>query len=169
MEHREDGGQDGLRPEDRALLGSVAGARRYPLVRLELRSSRERELRSTALNHVRLERPDEGMEALRARGEALARLEEAGLIRLDYRPAVTVAADYAVYRESDVYHRLCELVAEGKTRPGFLFDTPHIRRGRAVLTARGRRLLAREQRPAAAGDAESRQSENGKDGTEDVV
>ena len=133
-----------LRPEDRALLEEIAGAKRYPIVRLKLWSSRERELRSTALNHMRLERADEPMAAVKARGEALARLERDGLILLDYRPAVTVAADYAVYRESAVYRQLCEMVEEGKTRPGFLFDTPHIRRGRAVLTARGRRALTGE-------------------------
>ncbi|HJD23169.1 MAG TPA: hypothetical protein H9694_03375 [Firmicutes bacterium] len=132
---------DSLSPEDRALLATIAGVKRYPLVRLELRSSRERELRSTALNHVRLENPDEPMAAIKARGQALARLEQAGLIKIDYRPAVTVAADYAVYRQSAVYRELCALVEEGKGRPGFLFDTPHIRRGRAVLTPKGRRIL----------------------------
>lgn len=133
--------ESGLRPEERELLTTIAGVKRYPLVRLELWSSRERELRSTALNHVRLEHAEEPMAIVKRRGETLARLEQEGLILLDYRPAVTVAADYAVYKESAVYRQLCELVEEGKNRPGFLFDTPHIRRGRAVLTAKGRLAL----------------------------
>lgn len=130
-----------LSPEERALLESIAAAKRYPVVRFELWSSRDRELRSTALNNVRLEAADEPMETVKARGDKLARLAEAGLIRLDFGPAVTAASDYAVYGRSAVYALLCGMVEEGKGRPGFLFDTPHIRRGRAVLTAKGRRFL----------------------------
>ena len=134
-----------LSPEERALLESVAASKRYPVVRFELWSSRDRELRSTALNNVRLEAADEPMETVKARGDKLARLTEAGLIRLDFGPAVTVASDYAVYGRSAVYALLCGMVEEGKGRPGFLFDTPHIRRGRAVLTARGRRFLEKTE------------------------
>ena len=126
-----------LSPEERALLESVAAAKRYPVVRFELWSSRDRELRSTALNNVRLEAADEPMETVKARGDKL--------IRLDFGPAVTVASDYAVYGRSAVYALLCGMVEEGKGRPGFLFDTPHIRRGRAVLTARGRRFLEKTE------------------------
>ncbi len=130
-----------LSPKERTLLESIAAAKRYPVVRFELRSSRERELCSTALNNVRLEAADEPMETVKTRGETLARLADAGLIRLDFGPAVTVASDYAVYGRSAIYALLCEMVEEGRSRPGFLFDTPHIRRGRAVLTAGGRRFL----------------------------
>ena len=48
--------------EEKELLKRIGQAPRFPIVRFELRSSRERSLISTALNHVYLERETDSME-----------------------------------------------------------------------------------------------------------
>ena len=44
-----------LSPDEKNFIFQIANRIRYPIVRLELRSSKERSLISTALNHVHLE------------------------------------------------------------------------------------------------------------------
>ena len=62
--------------EEKQLLKEISGANRYPVCRFELRSSREDELISTALDAVHLERQDEEMEPVKARARLLKSLEE---------------------------------------------------------------------------------------------
>ena len=121
------------------LLQEIAQSRRYPVVRFELRSSKDRSLRSTALSHVRLQTPDEGLEEIKVRGAALQELEQAGLIVIDYSLPVTLTSDYAVYQESAAFQLLQKTVEEGKKHPDFLFDQAVIRRGMARITSRGRK------------------------------
>ena len=70
--------------EEKQLLKEIADANRYPVCRFELRSSREDELISTALDAVHLERQDEEMEPVKARAQLLKSLEEKGLLVLYY-------------------------------------------------------------------------------------
>ena len=111
--------------EEKQLLKEIAGANRYPVCRFELRSSREDELISTALDAVHLERQDEEMEPVKARAPLLKSLEEKGLLVL-------------YYHDSDLFHLLEQLVAEGSQREGYLFDYAFVKRGMAVLTCKGK-------------------------------
>ena len=86
--------------------------------------------------------PDDTMETVKARAALIREAEENGLVRADYALPVTARSHYAVYLESRLYADLCQMVEEGKSRPGFLFDIPYIKRGVLTLTAKGRRLLA---------------------------
>lgn len=135
-----------ITPAQEALLRDIAGRRRYPVVRLELRSSREPALCSVALREVHMETGRETMEEVKARAALLAELAEKGLIRLRYGLFVTVAADYAVYPVSGIFAMLCELVEEGREQEGFLFDTAGITRGAAELTQAGRGILQQRGR-----------------------
>ena len=51
-----------LSPDEKNFIFQIANRIRYPIVRLELRSSKERSLISTALNHVHLETKYDSME-----------------------------------------------------------------------------------------------------------
>lgn len=126
-----------LTEEDSQMLKEIAEVKRFPIVRFELRSSKDESLRSIALPNVRITKPDDTMELVRERGDALQRLKNDGCVILDFHPAAVVAADYAVYKESALYAQLCEAAEEGKKRPDFLFDIPWIKKGRAVLTEKG--------------------------------
>ena len=115
-----------------------------PIVRFELRSAKESSLRSTALNHVWMTAADDDMETVKARSACIARAAEQGWLRLSYALPVTRQRDYALYARSTLYASFCDMVREGAGRPGFLFDTPFLKRGEARLTAAGRRILEEE-------------------------
>lgn len=137
-----------LSTDEIRFLRRVSVMPRFPLVRYELRSSRERSLSSIALNHVFLKRPTDTMEQVKERAAVIQGLEEKGLVSLDYHLFVTVRSDYRVYEESRIFSELCDLVMEAKYRPGYLFDTAYVKRGMATLTPAGRAVLERllEQR-----------------------
>lgn len=113
--------------------------RPLPVARFELHSSADPGLVSTALNHVYMTSPEDSMERVRETAARLSRLKELGLIELIYRPFATAPAAYAVYEQSALFAQLKSLTEEGRTRPGFLFDTPAVCRGLAVPTGPRRR------------------------------
>ena len=116
--------------EEKQLLKEIAGANRYPVCRFELIS--------TALDAVHLERQDEEMEPVKARARLLKSLEEKGLLVLYYDLKSYVKKDYQPYHDSDLFHLLEQLVAEGSQREGYLFDYAFVKRGMAVLTCKGK-------------------------------
>ena len=65
-----------LTAEEAALLRKIGQSRRYPVCRFELRSTREEELVSTALNAVHLESAQDTMDSIKARAALLLKLEE---------------------------------------------------------------------------------------------
>lgn len=127
-----------LKTEEKELLLEIAVAKRYPVVNFEMHSSKEFSLRTTVLPDVHLKAAGESMEVIKARGVQLKNLMEAGYISIDYRPAVYVVSDYTVYSQSSVYKQLKEMARESKKKPDYLFDIPHIKKGRAVITDKGR-------------------------------
>lgn len=130
-----------LLSEEKGLLLEIAVAKRYPVVNLEMHSSKESSLRTTVLPNVHLKATGETMEVVKARGEQLKKLAEGGFIEIDFRPAVYVASDYTIYSESSIYKQLKEMAKESKKKPDFLFDIPHIKKGRAVITDKGREAV----------------------------
>ena len=80
--------------EEKEVLQQIHAAVRYPVCRFELRSSREEELRSTALDAVHLTDEKEGMESVKHRAELLKSLEEKGLIVLFYHLKTFAKGDY---------------------------------------------------------------------------
>ncbi|MFR3552482.1 MAG: hypothetical protein ACLTWW_08760 [Negativibacillus sp.] len=49
-----------------------------------------------------------------------------------------VKKDYQPYHDSDLFHLLEQLVAEGSQREGYLFDYAFVKKGMAVLTCKGK-------------------------------
>lgn len=128
--------------EDMELLKDIAEQKRYSIVRFELASSKEETLRMIALPNVHLKYENEPIEVVKARGAALRRLQENGVITIDFRPGIFVTADFELYPKSDLYAQLCELAEKAKGRHGYLFDIPLIKKGRVALTEKGRSALA---------------------------
>lgn len=126
-----------LTEQAQKLLEQIRRAERYPVVRLELRSTKDKALISTALPDVHLNTAQDTMDEVKARAASLKELERGGYIRIQYSLFVTVSADYAVYYQSDIFKLLSAMVEDGKKREDFLFDTPFIKRGRVVLTSCG--------------------------------
>ena len=112
-----------LPPDEKNFIFQIANSIRYPIVRLELRSSKERSLISTALNHVHLETKQDSMEVVKQRASILQSLCEKGFIEISYKVFITVQSDYAIYDGSDIFLSLHQLVEQGKiyqTRTGYV-------------------------------------------------
>ena len=133
-----------LSPDENNLIFQIANSTRYPIVRLELRSSKERSLISTALNHVHLETKHDSMEVVKQRASVLQSLCEKGFIEISYKVFITVQSDYAIYGVSDIFLLLHQLVEQGKKNPDYLFDIPYIKRGQVILTEMGKSYVAQD-------------------------
>lgn len=133
-----------LSPDENNLIFQIANSTRYPIVRLELRSSKERSLISTALNHVHLETKHDSMEVVKQRAFILQSLCEKGFIEISYKVFITVQSDYAIYEVSDIFLLLHQLVEQGKKNPDYLFDIPYIKRGQVMLTEMGKSYVAQD-------------------------
>lgn len=123
--------------QEKKILEQIKQTRRYPVCRFELRSSKEEDLVSTALNSVHLTDEHESMESVKARAALLKSLEEKGLIVINYSLKTFIKGDYLCYHHSDIYHELEQLVQEGGKREGYLFDYSFVKKGQAVLTVKG--------------------------------
>lgn len=131
-----------LTPDEKNLFFQIANSTRYPVVRLELRSSKERSFISTALNHVHLETKHDSMEVVKQRAAILQSLCDKGLIEISYKVFITIKSDYEMYYVSNIFALLNQLVEEGKKNPDYLFDIPYIKRGQVMLTEMGRSYIA---------------------------
>jgi hypothetical protein len=131
-----------LTEDEKSILRDMRDEKRFPIVRLELHNSEEKELKSIALNYVRITDPEDSMELVKARGAALKSLMERGLVFIDYTVRVWVSGDYDVYYKSKIYELLCHTVMESAKQPNALFNLPYMRKGYAQLTVRGRKLAA---------------------------
>ena len=118
-----------LTQTERELLQAVRSAKRFPLVRFELRNSEEPELRSIALNHVYITDPEDSMELVKERSAALESLRRRGMVRISYALPAYVQSDYQIYYRSKLYELLCHTVLEAQGKPGFLFNLPAMRFG----------------------------------------
>lgn len=127
-----------LTPDEKNLFFQIANSTRYPVIRLELRSSKERSFISTALNHVHLETKHDSMEVVKQRAAILQSLCDKGLIEISYKVFITIKSDYEIYDVSDIFVLLNQLVEEGKKNPDYLFDIPYIKRGQVMLTETGK-------------------------------
>lgn len=128
-----------LSRSEAALLARFAQSPYLPLTRFLAHSSREEELEAVGLSAVFLE-DGAGEDRVRETGRLLEHLEELGLVTLDYDIPLS-NYDYAFYEASGLYARFRETVAEGRARPGFLFDTPALEKGSMALTDLGRAVL----------------------------
>lgn len=130
-----------LSDEEIEVLLKIQNSRRFPIVRFELHCTTEKDLVSTALNHVWITDPQDSMETVKARSVLLQNLQDKGIIRISYSLKAWVASDYKIYYASKLYEMLCHMVMEGAENPGFLFDMPYMKRGTVTLTRSGFRAI----------------------------
>lgn len=123
------------------LLREIEDSRRFPIVRFELKSSKEDDLISTALNHVRITDAEDSMEKVKALSAILLSLDEQALVDINYNVFLTARSDYQVYYDSKLYKMLCQMAEEAKARPEYLFDIPSIKKGVVTLTKKGEKVL----------------------------
>lgn len=132
-----------LSEKESLLLEKIALSKRFPIARFELRSTKDNQLRSTALNNVILFHKNDSMEKVKEYGSILTSLEGKGLINIDFTLKVAVSSDYEIYYQSSVYGMLCELAEQAKGKKDFLFDIPAIKKGLVKLTPLGKSYLSK--------------------------
>lgn len=88
------------------------------------------------LEPVYLGTPEDTMEDVRALGEELNALEEAGLLTLDYDIPLR-DYPYTEYHTATLYAYFRETVAEAAGRPGATGDTPLLLLGSMAITEAG--------------------------------
>lgn len=130
-----------LTQEEKQILLDIGREKRFPIARLEMHNSEQDELVNIALNYVRITKPEDSMETVKARSAAIKSLMEQGLVFIDYTVRVWVSGDYDVYYKSKIYELLCQTVMEGAKQPNALFNLAFLRKGYATLTRKGEKLV----------------------------
>jgi len=129
-----------LTEEEKNILLDMENAKRFPIVRLEMHNSEQKELVNIALNYVRITDENDSMEVVKERGAALKSLMEKGLVFIDYTVCIWVSGDYDVYYKSKIYELLCHTMMENAKRPNPAFNLPYMRKGYAQLTRKGEKV-----------------------------
>lgn len=112
-----------------------------PVARFTLEDSREQDFISTALAPVFIRAVGDDMATVKEAGSFLQKLEEMGLITLDYDMPLDEYG-YEEYKESSLYQYFRDTVAEGAAKPGFIGDTPVLDLGSMALTEAGVQIAA---------------------------
>lgn len=79
------------------------------------------------------------MKTVKEAGTFLQKLEDLGLITLDYDMPLK-GYSYEEYKTSTLYEYFRATVAEGASRPNFLGDTPVLELGSIALTEEGKKI-----------------------------
>ena len=112
-----------------------------PVARFTLTDSREKDFASTALAPVFIRSLSDDMATVKEAGTFLQKLEDLGLITLDYDIPLD-GYGYEEYTESAIYEYFRATVAEGASKPGFLGNTPLLESGSMALTEIGKQIAA---------------------------
>ncbi len=114
--------------------------RRYlPVARFSVEDSREEDFIATALAPVFIRSTADDIAMVKEAGAFLQRLEDMGLITLDYDIPLD-RYGYEEYKGSALYEYFCSTVTEGATKPGFLGNTPVLELGSMALTDAGEKI-----------------------------
>lgn len=112
-----------------------------PLARFILTDSREQDFIATALAPVFIRNVSDDMATVKEAGAFLQKLEDMGLITLDYDIPLS-GYGYEEYKSSALYEYFCKTVAEGAGKPGFLGDTPELELGSMAPTKAGEQVAS---------------------------
>lgn len=110
-----------------------------PVARFTVTDSKEDDFVSTALAPVFIQSETDDMQTVKVAGAFLQKLEDLGLITLDYDIPLN-GYSYEEYKSSELYKYFCDTVAEGATKPNFLGDTPLLELGSMALTDEGKKI-----------------------------
>ena len=125
----------------KAFLHQLGHKHYLPVARFTIKNSRQEDFVSTALAPVFLRSAADDMKTVKEAGAFLQRLEDLGLITLDYDIPLN-GYGYEEYKASALYEYFRATVAEGASRPNFLGNTPVLELGSIALTEAGEQIAA---------------------------
>lgn len=119
--------------EEREFLLELIERQFLPMAQFVVKSSHTHEFEMVALSPVYLEDGGATMEEVRQTGDMLLRLEDLGLLTLDFDVPMD-GGSYEIYEESALFAYLKETVAEGAKLGSYLGDIPVVERGSIGIT-----------------------------------
>lgn len=125
----------------KAFLHQLSHRHYLPVARFSVKDSRETDFIATALAPVFIQSTSDDMAMVKEAGVFLQKLEDMGLITLDYDIPLN-RYSYEEYKGSALYEYFRATVAEGATKPDFLGDTPVLDLGSMALTEAGEKIAA---------------------------
>jgi hypothetical protein len=122
-------------------LHQLSHSHYLPVARFTITDSREEDFSLTALAPVFLRSAADDMKTVKEAGAFLQKLEDLGLITLDYDIPLN-RYGYEEYKASALYEYFRETVAEAASKPNFLGNTPVLELGSIALTEAGEQIAA---------------------------
>lgn len=123
----------------RDFLHQLSHSHYLPVARFIVKDSRDEGFVSTALAPVFLRSAADDMQTVKEAGAFLQRLENMGLVTLDYDIPLN-GYGYEEYKVSALYEYFRATVSEGASRPNFLGNTPVLELGSIALTEVGEKI-----------------------------
>ncbi|NCB64297.1 MAG: hypothetical protein EOM52_12005 [Clostridia bacterium] len=140
--HREHRPADTAVTENQAaFLHQLSHNHYLPVARFVAEDSRQDDFSIIALAPVFLRSAADEMDTVKEAGAFLKKLEDMGLITLDYDIPLDGYA-YDEYKGSALYAYFCDTVREGAKMPDFMGDTPILELGSMALTEAGEKIAA---------------------------
>ena len=125
-----------LTTEEVNYLRILSETKELPVTRFLMRSSNSEHIESVALAPVHLMSEADSMNTVKLRASALTKLEEYGLVDLDYDTPILLC-DYGMHERSELYAFFVKTLEEGKANPDFVFDVPALEKGKSMLSEMG--------------------------------
>lgn len=130
--------------EEADILFKLVRHNYLPVCQFVMGISTEEEMKVVALSPVLISHTNDDINTVRGRGKILLALEQKGLIALDYDIPLG-SYDYGDYKKSPAFTYFMEMINEGKSKEGFLFDTAELETGSIALTDLGKMIVGEIQ------------------------
>lgn len=107
-----------------------------PVAQCVIKSSTEHSFSVVAISPMFIRNPSDSLELVKEAGEFLLKLENQGLIEIDFDIPLN-GYEYLEYKNSEVYKYFSETINDAPKDRGFLGDTPTLELGSMVITKAG--------------------------------
>lgn len=140
--HREVKPLEGMTARQQNILLELHARHYLPVASFVVAKAGDEERFAVLMEPVYLGSKDDALEDVKALGEELLLLEDAGLLTLDYDIPLR-AYPYQEYHDAALYDYFKRTVAEAAARPDATFDTPQMQLGSMAITEAGEETVRR--------------------------
>ena len=130
----------GLQEKEIEFLMNLAQTPYLPLGRFLMKSSKSSHLEAVAMAPVYLNSEADSMEFAKDNGLILKKLQDKGLVTLDYEIPLQ-NGNYTTYSNSSLFRYFTETVEAGAQEENFIFDIAELELGSIALTFQGQALI----------------------------
>ncbi|MFZ2539313.1 MAG: hypothetical protein WAX04_10485, partial [Oscillospiraceae bacterium] len=117
-----------LKIQKQELLHKIKAEKALPIASFRLKSKQDSCIEAIALPYVLLKNADDRMQTIRNRSRIISELVEDKLVEVNFDLEVD-SENYEIVYQSKCYLDFCEMVAEGATKPNFVFNMTKVLEG----------------------------------------